>query len=105
MIFKREKRKKTTESSASTLNISTKDAPPQAIDKKDPNTPMFCIILSDNVSGVIESLANNNVLSIRDIVQVYDQRYEIRPTFFKTFFIFFFASTCALQSNGFHTFQ
>ena len=89
IIFKREKRGQTSETNASTLNISTKDAPPQEIDKKDPNTPMFCIILSDNVSGVIESLANNNVLSIRDIVQVYDQRYEIRPAFFRTFFVFF----------------
>ena len=89
IIFKREKREQTSETSASTLNISTKDSPQQEIDKKDPNTLMRCIILSDNVSGVIESLANNNVLSIRDIIQVYDQRYEIRPTFFRTFFVFF----------------
>ena len=35
IIFKREKRVQTFETSASTLNISTKDAPPQEIDKKD----------------------------------------------------------------------
>ena len=40
IILKREKRKQTSESSASTLNISTIDAPPQEIDKNDPDIPL-----------------------------------------------------------------
>ena len=37
---------------------------------------MYFVILTDIESGVIESSANNNILSIRDVVDVYDQRYE-----------------------------
>ena len=36
--------------------------------------PMYYVILTDIESGVIESSAN--ILSIRDVVDVYDQGYE-----------------------------
>ena len=37
---------------------------------------MYYVILTNTESGVIESSANNNILSIRDEVDMYDQRYE-----------------------------
>ena len=36
--------------------------------------PMYYVILTDTESGVIDSSANNNILSVRDVVDVYDQR-------------------------------
>ena len=38
--------------------------------------PMYYVILIDIESGVIESSAINNMLPIRDVVDVYDRRYE-----------------------------
>ena len=38
--------------------------------------PMYYVILTDIESSVMESSDNNNILSIRAVVDVYDQRYE-----------------------------
>ena len=34
--------------------------------------PIYHVILTDIVSGVIDCIANNNILCIRDVVEVYE---------------------------------
>ena len=61
-----------------TVSVDTVENSLQETVRKMTNTmePMYYVILTDIKSGVIESSANNNILSIRDVVDVYDQRYE-----------------------------
>ena len=72
IIFKRVKEYDLSpESSMSTVSVDTVETSLQETERKSTTIimePMYYVILTDIASGVIESLANNNILSIRDVV-------------------------------------